>query len=41
MTNTGIVLFIIGLFVLFNAGNIVGVLQGNTKLNFAGGGAKK
>ncbi len=33
MTSTGIVLILIGLFVIINSKNLVGVLQGNLKIN--------
>ena len=33
MTSTGILLIIIGLFVVMNATNFVGVIQGNKQIN--------
>ena len=35
MTATGILLILIGLFVIVNSTNFVGVLQGNKKINSA------
>lgn len=37
MSATSILLFLVALFILFNAGNFVGILQGNTRFSFAGG----
>lgn len=36
MTATSLVLILVGVFVIINAANFVGVLQGNNKLGFAG-----
>lgn len=36
MNATAILLLLIGIFILINAPNFVGVLQGNTKISFAG-----
>lgn len=33
MSSTGLLFILIGLFILFNTPNIVGVFQGNKKLN--------
>lgn len=33
MTSTGLLFMLIGIFILFNTTKIVGVIQGNVKLN--------
>lgn len=41
MSSTSILLFIVGVFLIVNAPNIVGIFQGNTKLSFVGGADSK
>ncbi len=36
MTATSLLLILVGVFVIINAGNFVGVLKGTNKLGFAG-----
>lgn len=33
MTSTGIVLILVGLFIVINSNNLVGLLKGNLKIN--------
>lgn len=41
MSSTSILLFLVGIFVVVNAPNIVGIFKGDTKFNFTGGGGSK
>ncbi len=40
MSATSLLFIIIGVFVIFNAGNIAQVLQGNAKVNYTGAGKR-
>lgn len=37
MSSTSVLLFIIGIFLVVNAPNIVGIFKGDTKFSFVGG----